>query len=450
MINYELPPWLSLAALLAVSAVVGAALMLAGKVPLRYNLRNLLVRWKTTLSTALAFTVVVALLMVMHAFASGIQRLSQGSGQPGNVIVLSDGASDELYSNLPLDETSDLARQEDVVCDARGRPLCSREVYVFINQPVPGPEGQRAKHRLLQIRGVEDPDVSALVHGLELSAGTWFSQAGVRDPAFEVQETAGAASPYAHVEVVIGEGLAREFGRERGKQSLTVGDVFPLGPRQAIVVGLMRGAETTFGSEVWAKRQKIGEIFGKEYSYTSIVLRTRGPAQAKQLAEWLSKEYKKAAVSAMTEPEYFAKMAEANQQLLASIYFVTAIMALGGVFGVMNTMFAAIRQRTTDIGVLRVLGFARWQVLGSFLLESLVIAAMGGVLGCVLGFLVNGVHTSSVVGTSGGGMKRLSFQMTVDSNTLAAAILFTLVMGLLGGLLPAVSAMRLKPLESLR
>src|SRR5262249_53808915 len=154
-------------------------------------------------------------------------------------------------------------------------------------QPVSGQPGQRTKHRLLQIRGVEEPDISALVHGMELSTGTWFSQAGVRDLATRGQDTAGPASPYAHVEAVLGGGLARELGQERGKESLEVGDVFPLGPRQAVVVGIMRGAETTFGSEVWAKRQKVGEIFGKENLYTSIVLRTDGPARARQLAEWL-------------------------------------------------------------------------------------------------------------------------------------------------------------------
>jgi ABC-type antimicrobial peptide transport system permease subunit len=143
-------------------------------------------------------------------------------------------------------------------------------------------------------------------------------------------------------------------------------------------------------------------------------------------------------------------MADANQELLASIYFVSAIMALGGVFGVMNTMFAAIRQRTKDIGMLRTLGFARWQILVSFLVESLLIAALGGLFGCVLGYLANGVTTNSVVGTNGGGMKRVAFRMVVDDGTLAAAVLFTLVMGLLGGLLPAWSAMRLKPLDALR
>jgi len=100
--KYDLPPWLTLATPVAVGAVILGALLLAGKVPLRYNLRNLCVRWRTTALTALAFTVVIALLIFMHAFATGITRLSQRSGQPANVICLSDGASDESYSSLPL------------------------------------------------------------------------------------------------------------------------------------------------------------------------------------------------------------------------------------------------------------------------------------------------------------------------------------------------------------
>jgi hypothetical protein len=447
--NFELPSWLSFAAPVAVVAVVLAALLVAGKVPLRYNLRNLFVHWKTTVLTALAFTVVIALLMFMHAYATGISRLSQRSGHPANVICLSDGASDEAYSGLPPGDVGDLERQEGVLRDASGRPLCSREVYVFTNQDIPAPAGERVKHRFLQIRGVEEPEISAEVHGLVLVAGTWFSEAGIRTRT-EADPSAATASPYGLIEAVIGEGLARELGQDRGKESLEAGDVLTIGPRDWVIVGIMRGADTTFGSEIWARRQKVGEAFNKEGQYTSVVLRATSPARAKELAERLSRDFKKLAVSAQTESVYFAKMSEANEQLLESIYMVAGIMALGGVFGVMNTMFATIRQRTKDIGTLRVLGFARWQVLVSFLLESLLIAALGGLAGCVLGYLVNGVSTNSVVGTSGGGMKRVAFQMIVDGNTLAAAVLFTLVMGLLGGLLPALSAMRLKPLESLR
>jgi ABC-type lipoprotein release transport system permease subunit len=444
--EYELPPWLSIAAPVAVTAVIVAVLLLAGKVPLVYNLRNLVVRWKTTLLTALAFTVVVALLVFMHAFASGITRLSQRSGQSANVICLADGATDELFSTLPLSETSDLARQEGVARDAENRPLCSREVYVFINQPLPVMQGDRPKYRFLQIRGVEEPDLSAAVHGMELAEGEWFSTAGIRGASAEQEQT----SLHAQVEVVIGEGLARDLGSELQGQPLQVGATYEVAERQCVVVGIMRGADTTFGSEVWAKRQKVAEMFNKENIYTSIVLRATSPAVATELAERLSHEYKKQAVTALTEPEYFKMMGDANKQLLGSIYMVAGIMALGGVFGVMNTMFAAIRQRSTDIGVLRLLGFARWQVLVSFLIESLLIAALGGLLGCALGYLANGWDTQSVVGTTGGGMKRVTFTMHVDANTLAAGVLFTLVMGILGGLLPAVSAMRLKPLDSLR
>jgi hypothetical protein len=443
----DLPPWLTLAAPLAVAAVVLGALLLAGRVPLRYNLRNLRVRWKTTALTALAFTVVVALLMFMHAFAMGVSRLSEKSGQPANVICLSDGASDELYSNLPLKEAGELVLQEGVVRDPRGRPLCSLEVYVFTNQRTPAPAGGRPKNRFLQVRGVEVPDLSAQVHGLVLVAGRWFSGAGVHAPSGLF--TAGTSAS-SQVEAVVGEGLARELGKDRGKESLEPGDVLSIGPREWVVVGIMRGAETTFGSEIWAKRQVVGEVFNKKDRYTAIVLRAESPARAQELAERLSHEFKQSAVSAQTEPAYFAKMAQANQDLLDSIYFVSAVMALGGVFGVMNTMFAAIRQRTTDIALLRLLGFARWQVLVSFLLESLLIAALGGLAGCAVGYLANGATTTSVVETTGGGIKRVSFQMIVDSSTLAAAVLFTLVMGLLGGLLPALAAMRQTPLESLR
>jgi len=127
------------------------------------------------------------------------------------------------------------------------------------------------------------------------------------------------------------------------------------------------------------------------------------------------------------------------------------IMAFGGIFGVMNTMFAAISQRTKDIGVLRILGFGRRQVLVSFLLETMLIAFTGGVLGCALGSLAHGVTASSIIsGGQGGFGKTVILRLVVDANTLAVGMMLTLVMGVAGGLLPALSAMRLRPLESLR
>ena len=125
-------------------------------------------------------------------------------------------------------------------------------------------------------------------------------------------------------------------------------------------------------------------------------------------------------------------------------------MAVGGVFGVMNTMFASIAARIKEVGVLRILGFKRWQILISFMLESLAIGLVGGILGCLIGSLANGWEAASTLSGGNGGGKSVTLTMAVDTQILAAGVLFTLVMGRLGGLVPALSAMRMEILESLR
>jgi putative ABC transport system permease protein len=143
-------------------------------------------------------------------------------------------------------------------------------------------------------------------------------------------------------------------------------------------------------------------------------------------------------------------MSETSQQFSWAIGFVAVVMSIGGIFGVMNTMYAAISQRTQDIGVLRLMGYTRGQILVSFLLESIVIALLGGLLGCALGSLADGWTATSVVAGTAGGGKSVVVQLSVDAHIAATCILLTLLMGTLGGLLPALSAIRLRPLEALR
>jgi ABC-type antimicrobial peptide transport system permease subunit len=147
---------------------------------------------------------------------------------------------------------------------------------------------------------------------------------------------------------------------------------------------------------------------------------------------------------------YYSKLSETNRQFLYAIGFVAAVMALGGIFGVMNTMFAAISQRIKDIGVLRILGYYRWQILITFMLESLLIGLIGGIIGCAIGYLANGLTATSVVSSGQGGNKTVMLEMTVDHNILALGLLFTLFMAAAGGLFPSLSAMRLKPLDAVR
>ncbi|HWL07426.1 MAG TPA: ABC transporter permease [Planctomicrobium sp.] len=435
---------------LAAFLVLMGGLSLLGRVPIHYNLMNLRVRWKTTAMTALAFTLIIALLTVMTAFVNGMVAITEGSGQPGNVIILSEGANDESVSNLGYGDIGDIANQPGIERNESG-PLVSRETYLVISQPIADPPPGRPQRRFLQLRGIDDPERSGRVHGIELlEGGNWFSPAGVRE----------SSDGSTAIETVFGEGIACELARDRppevnatarNRDRLEVGDAFRLDDRDWRVVGVMKSSGSTFDSEVWAKRSLIGPMFGKETHSTLVARATNGAEGAQSLKKFLNESYSKAAINAQVETEYFASLAETSTTFLYAVVFVTIILAVGGVFGIMNTMFAAISQRTADIGVLRVLGFSRTSILMSFLLESMTLALIGGTLGCLIGALVDGTTATSIVGSGhAGGAKLVVLKLAVDINTIAAGMLLALTMGLLGGLLPSLNAMRLSPLKAIR
>jgi putative ABC transport system permease protein len=420
-------------------------LVFAPRIPLSYNLRNLIVRWRTTLLTMLAFTLVVGLMTVMLAFVNGMYALSQGSSVVGNVVVLADGSIDEAFSDLGYGDI-DLLANKDYVRQttlpggdaAHPMPLLSWELYQVVNQELANaPPGGRVR-RFVQTRGVEDPVISALVHNLTLREGSkWF------DPGAGVQAVPGGGSEQ-YVQGVLGQGIARAMGQDVGKPSLAVGDTFTLGPRRWVVVGIMNSAGKTFDSEIWAKRKVVGEMLRKDTRSTA-VFRVAEGLDSTEVAAAMTKEFKSPAILAQTEAAYFEKLNSTNKGFLFAIQFVTVFMAIGGIFGVMNTMFAAVAQRTREIGVLRILGFARWQILVSFFLEALLLALLGGLLGCALGLVSNGLSATSQM--SG---KSVMLELVVGPWILLGGLGFSLLMGCIGGLLPAVSAVRLKVLDSLR
>jgi ABC-type lipoprotein release transport system permease subunit len=302
------------------------------------------------------------------------------------------------------------------------------------------------RRRFVQVRGIEDHRISSQVHDMQLfPEGKWWGGAGVQD----APGTATGKGKLPLIQAVLGEGVARILGQDQDKDKLEVGDTFELGPRKWIVTGIMRSAGSTFGSEIWAKHSIVGPMFGKD-QFTCLVVRTQDAAAAEQMGNFLSKDYRPA-VRAEPETVYYEKLSETNKQFSIAIYFVTIIMAIGGVFGVMNTMFAAISARTKDIGMLRILGFARWQILVSFFLETLVLALVGGLIGCAAAYILfDGATATSIVSSGQGGGKTVVLKLIVDTNTIGKGVIFTLIMGALGGLVPALSAMRLRPLESLR
>jgi len=422
--------------ILASYVVLLVTLPLLGKIPLSYSLRNLLVRWKITLMTMTAFTLIAALLTVMLAFVNGMYRLTANSAHPGNVMVLSDGAPDEAFSNLNYGNVKNIETQEGVLRDG-GKPLASWEVYVVCNMQIKNPAPGRRARRFVQVRGLDDPVISGKVHGVGLyPGGEWF------DAQVGVVEKDGKNLHQA----VLGEGLAREMGKDVGKQTLQVGDTFEMADWDWVVTGVMKSAGKTFDSEVWAKRQLVKDKFHKD-NYTTCVLQTEN---AEKMVEVLNEKFTIDKVNAQTEAAYFDKLNATNRMFLIGTLVVTGVMAFGGIFGVMNTMFAAISQRTKDIGVLRIIGFSGWQVLVAFFLEALLLALIGGLIGCALGSLSHGWTANSIAGSGQGGGRSVVLKITVDATILAVSLTFSLVMATVGGLIPALFAMRVRPLESLR
>src|SRR5262249_22333117 len=212
-----------------VSSLCALAVAPVAKAPLGYNLRSLTVRWKTTLMTALAFTLVVFLLTVMLAYVNGMNEVVQSSGHAGNVLVLSDGASDEVMSNLPAGASVERLPQDvqkKVLRTADGKAyLGTKEVYVIVSQPLMTPSAIGATSRLAQMRGIDDPQIASQVHGVSLVKGRWFASTG--EP-----------------EVVLGEGIARDIADDRGQKSVEPGEEVELGPYKWKIVGIMKTAGT--------------------------------------------------------------------------------------------------------------------------------------------------------------------------------------------------------------
>ncbi|MDY3553850.1 ABC transporter permease [Gemmata sp. JC717] len=458
-------------------------LLLIGKVPLAYNFRYLWVRRRDTALTAVAFTVVVALVVVLLAFVNGMYKLNETTGVPGNVLVMSEGSTDELFSNLARGGEIDNAMRTNLTADEKGRPigggkgvgvargtfgpsgafdrlpadaprdlpgatyLHSYESYIVMNQAIPPKPGETPKRRFVQLRAFQDVRLGGAVHNIDLEpGGQWVSGTGVEP---------GSKAPDGreYLQCCIGEGAAATLGEDAGKARLAVGDTFELGDRWWKVVGLMRTRGTTYGSEVWAGIENpVVRATGKGDKYTTLVLRMAddSAASARAMAYFLNEVYDQAKLKAFSEPDYYKELTKTNEQFLTAIVMMAVIMAVGGIFGVMNTMFASIAARIKEVGVLRILGFKRWQILISFMIESLAIAFAGGLLGCLLGLFANGFEAASTLSGGQGGGKSVTLTMQVDVPILATGMLFTLVMGRLGGLVPALSAMRMEILDSLR
>ena len=383
-------------------------------IPVSYNLRNLVVRKTTTVITALGIALTVAVLLAVLALVNGLRTAFQSSGNPLQVLVMRKGATAELSSAVTRGVFQDLKSMPGIARDG-DEPMASLEMVTVINLPsVDSPTGMNVTLRGILPMGIKMRD------DLKLQDGRWF-QAGQR-------------------EVVVGKSIAKRYpGAHLGKK-------LRFGRGEWEVVGVMDGGKSAVNSEIFGDLNQISSDFNRADGLSSALLRATDAATVPALINSLNDD-RRLGVLAQTEKSYYEAQTNSGALLQFLGVTISIIMAVGSSFAAMNTMYAAVARRATEIGTLRVLGFSKASILLSFLMESLLLAALGGLVGCLLVLPLNNITTGigSFVTFS-----EIDFNFRVSPGIMLAGVTFALVMGALGGLFPARMAARKEILVALR
>jgi putative ABC transport system permease protein len=383
--------------------------------PISYNIRNVGQRWRVTLLAVGGIALVVAVFVVLIALSTGLRLALRDTGHPGNAIVVQRGSAQELTSGIGLDDVNFMSVDARVARDVAGRPLASPELVVAATLP------RKADGVLsnVQVRGIGE-------RAFEVRGG--------------IRIVEGRRFTPGLPEVIVG---ARVRERYRG---LEIGNSFRLKQREWRVVGVFEAAGGSFESEVWGDVDVMAAAFNRRGGYQSLTLRLTDPALLPALAADFEKN-PRLQVTVKPERTYYEEQAgPVGAALLFLALFVSTVMGIGAVFGAMNTMYAVVAQRTREIATLRALGFSRTSILASFVVESLLIALAAGVLGCLLALPANGLTAA----TGNVTFSELAFAFRVTPPALAAGMAFALLMGLLGGVLPAYRAARMPITQALR
>jgi ABC-type antimicrobial peptide transport system permease subunit len=384
--------------------------------PLSYNLRNLLVRWKVTLLAIFGIGLVVMVFVILLAMASGFRLALAATGSPDNGIVVQRGSGSELTSWINTENGNLIVVDARVARDAGGQPLASREIVVVANLP----KRDSGQPTNVTIRGVT-PIAFRVRSGIRVTQG-------------------GNFTPGLN-EVIVGERIRRRIA------GLDLGATVKLQRRDWQVVGAFSAEGGAFESEIWGDFDVMGPAFLRRGGQNSITLRLADPATLPAFDADLQAN-RQMQVQMVSERQYYEdQSAPVSRPLLALAGFVSIVMGIGAVFGAMNTMYAIVVARTKEIGTLRALGFSRRSILLSFIIESLILASIGGALGCLLAVPMNGFATGT---GNTAGFAEIAFAFRLTPQDLASGLAFALAMGFLGGLLPAVRASRLPITTALR
>jgi putative ABC transport system permease protein len=385
-------------------------------IPVVYNLRSVRARWTSAVVAVLGIAGTVGVFVAMMSLARGFKATLVKSGSPQNAIVRRAGATSEMDSNVPLE-------QERVIEDAAGiarsgdEPLVSPEVVVI----APFPYRATGTDTNVQVRGVSARALKVRAN-VKVTAGRFF-QPGLN-------------------ELVVGKNATRNYA------GLELGNTVRFSGGDWKVVGVFDAGGSSFDSEIWCDANILNQVYHRPQNHnSSVTVHLNSPNAFNAFKDALTAD-PRLTVQVDREVDYYEKESRALSTLIAVLgSIVAAVMGIGAVFGALNTMYSAVAERSREIATMRALGFGSASVVVSFLIESLFIAFLGGALGCLAVLPLNGYTTAAMNFQT---FSHLAFAFRVTTGLLLLGIAFALVMGVVGGMPPAIRAARRPVAATLR
>ncbi len=386
------------------------------KVPLKYSFRSIGTRKLTTTLTMIGVALVVFVFAAVLMMARGLQRAMVETGSDDNVIILRKSANAEISSIIDRDQAAVAATLPEVAKTADGKPLVTREIVVIINLEYNDKPGLAN----VTVRGVS-PEAFQIRPQVKLLSGRMF-KVGAR-------------------EVIVGSSIAKRF------KNSTVGQTIKFGGDQWTIVGSFDAGGTGFDSEIWGDADQLGEAFNRSV-FSSMTVRLADKDRFAEYAKSFETDNRLQTLEVKREKQFYEEQSELMATFIRVLgIIVTVIFSFGAMIGAMITMYAAVANRTMEIGTMRALGFRRRSILSAFLIEALVLSLIGGGSGLVLASILQFFSVSMI---NFGTFTEIAFSFALTPAIVVMTLVFSLVMGLVGGFLPAVRASRMSILNALR
>lgn len=384
-------------------------------VPFSYSLRNLWTRRLTTILTAAGMALVVFVFASVLMLSEGLRKTLVETGSHDNVVVIRKGADSEVQSGVEREKAAVVETEPEIAIGREGQRLVAKEVVVLI---------------ILYKRGGDEPS-NVVIRGIGGNSLALRPQVKVIE---------GRAPRPGSSEIMAGASIARNF------KGAGIGESLRFGMRDWTVVGIFDAGNTGFSSEIWGDADQLMQAFRRPV-YSSVLFKLRNSSAFQAVKKRIESD-PRLTLEAKRETQYYADQSEIMAKFLRILGLsLSIIFSLGAVIGAMITMYAAVANRTAEIGTLRALGFQRRSILAAFLMESLLLGVIGGGAGLFLSSFMQLITVSTLNFQT---FSELSFSFTLTFEIVYKALAFSLIMGFIGGLLPALRASRMNIVEALR